>query len=483
MGYENRLRLIKKVQELRKSKVFCFVTSTRPEIVGAVSSDCARIFFDHLVKMRETKGGQQKKIDLLLCSNGGSSVAAWKLVSLIREFTKSFNVLIPSRVAGEATLIALGADEIIMHPFGELGSILLAFPPDRDSMGSAQRDGVRAEDVNAYMNFIKEKVGLTHQDALVQAIAPLLEKVHPLALGKIEHSLARLRESVGKMLRARGKQLDQHHGEATFDEIAKALYFPDQAVNRKEAKDLGLEVKDAPPELESAMWGLYQDYEEQFNHTEVFNPLSRLQNLQGLKKWSQQLAQLVTSALQPVEELARSGHVPLPAQSPDVLQQALQVVQQSLQVVTQVGQLVQQLASLLQPSQAQYALEFLQAATGQLSHQMLTLTQQIDTIEQPTRRVQEAATFLQCLTHTVQMTQAVSPPEITENFLHAVIESEGFSSTLRSTARFRLYTSSVAESDDPILPGTMVRRDALSQQWTHLPAPARPQEGAAVPPD
>ena len=51
-----------------------------------------------------------------------------------------------------------------------------------------ERGGALAsvEDVRAYVGFIKDTVGITHEDELVQAIKILAEKVHPLALGNVE---------------------------------------------------------------------------------------------------------------------------------------------------------------------------------------------------------------------------------------------------------------------------------------------------------
>src|SRR5713226_3100365 len=120
MAFENRLELIKKIQQIRGSKVLCFLTTIRPGVNGSISDDCVRVFFDHLSKIPK-QTNKIEKLDLFLCSNGGSGTVPWRLVPLFREYAASFNVLVPYRAYSAATLLALGADEIVMHPFGEMG--------------------------------------------------------------------------------------------------------------------------------------------------------------------------------------------------------------------------------------------------------------------------------------------------------------------------------------------------------------------------
>src|SRR5207253_9880947 len=137
---------------------------------------------DHLLLF---DGKPLPKLDVFLVSNGGSGTVPWRLISLFREFAKSIGVLIPYRAYSAASLLALGADEIVMHPFAELGpidpTVSNEFNPKEDGTGRSL--GISVEDVKAYVNFIKNTVGITHEDELIKAIEVLAKKVHPLALG------------------------------------------------------------------------------------------------------------------------------------------------------------------------------------------------------------------------------------------------------------------------------------------------------------
>lgn len=77
-----------------------------------------RALFDQMLLLQERPA---KKIDIFLCSNGGSGTVPWRMISLLREFAESVCVLIPYRAYSAATLLALGAGEIVMDPFAEMG--------------------------------------------------------------------------------------------------------------------------------------------------------------------------------------------------------------------------------------------------------------------------------------------------------------------------------------------------------------------------
>ncbi len=121
MPRKERLALIEKLQSLRSGRLcIVYVTSTRTNHEIAMADDSVRLIYDHLeVGLEKAKNG----VDLFIHSNGGQGTVPWRIVSLIREYTKNFAVLVPHRAFSAATLLAMGADEIIMHRMGVLGPI------------------------------------------------------------------------------------------------------------------------------------------------------------------------------------------------------------------------------------------------------------------------------------------------------------------------------------------------------------------------
>lgn len=68
--------------------------------------------------------GKVKNLDLILHSPGGNGVVAEKIVHMCRQHCTDFlRVIVPNMAKSAATLIALGADVIVMGYFSELGPI------------------------------------------------------------------------------------------------------------------------------------------------------------------------------------------------------------------------------------------------------------------------------------------------------------------------------------------------------------------------
>ena len=74
------------------------------------------------------KIGDVKTLNLILGSPGGDGTVVEKFVGLCRSQCKRFRVIIPSEAKSAATLIALGADEIVMGPPSEMGPIDAQIP-------------------------------------------------------------------------------------------------------------------------------------------------------------------------------------------------------------------------------------------------------------------------------------------------------------------------------------------------------------------
>lgn len=68
--------------------------------------------------------GSVENLDLMIHSPGGSGVTAEKIVEMCRQHTtKEFRVIVPNMAKSAATIIALGADKIVMGYCSELGPI------------------------------------------------------------------------------------------------------------------------------------------------------------------------------------------------------------------------------------------------------------------------------------------------------------------------------------------------------------------------
>lgn len=266
-----RKDLLAKLREARGSDVLiAYVTSTRPQLSAPMAQDALRFFFDHM------PSEPVDQIDLLIHSDGGESIVPWRLMALLREYAEKVHVLVPHRAFSAATLAALGADEIVMHPMGMLGPI---DPTVVDPFGpadpqSGQQLGVSVEDVAAYIALVKDDVGIRHEDELVQAFRILAEKVHPLTLGHAKRGTAQARMLGEKLIRLRSPQIEAHQLESLLELLTTKLYFHGHPINRQEAKDLELPIAFPEAPVESAIWDAYLAYEREMEMNIPFDPIA-----------------------------------------------------------------------------------------------------------------------------------------------------------------------------------------------------------------
>lgn len=268
-----RVGIIKKIEKARGDTfLISYVTSTRHGFEVPMAMDSIRFFFNHLSKVKAPK---KTTIDLFIHSNGGDGTVPWRLINLIRECCKSFNVLVPNRAFSAATLTALGADNILMHPMGVLGPTdpmvsNLFNPKDPETKKPL---GISVEDVAAYIELLKDDVGIRHEDELVQAFNLLADKVHPLALGNVKRSRSQSRQLASKLLRLHmDAKKDAHKIEEIVERLTSKSFYHGHPINRKEAlEETGLNVKIPPKDVEELMWKLYLEYEKEMLLDKPFN--------------------------------------------------------------------------------------------------------------------------------------------------------------------------------------------------------------------
>src|SRR5437867_3703193 len=272
MSKDHRLGIIRRLEELRRSCLIAYVTSTRNNIDVQMALDAPRKIYEHL---RPLEAGKID-VDLFLHSNGGEATVPWRLVTLIREYAKSFRVLIPHRAFSAATLTALGADAILMHPMRLLGptdpTVANRCNP-ADPTNPQRRLGISVEDVTAYLALLREDAEIHGEQFITDAFNKLADKVHPLALGNVKRFLSLSRLMARKLLTL---HMDASKDEAKInqivDNLTSKLFFHGHPINRREAREqVGLEtVKDATGEVESLMWELYLDYEVEMKMDDPF---------------------------------------------------------------------------------------------------------------------------------------------------------------------------------------------------------------------
>ncbi len=276
MSRHQRIELIREISELRGSTIICYVTGDRENVSTRIAPDVTEVFYRHLEMI-----SQCRKLDLFIYTRGGDVLTPWRLVHLIREYTPSFNVLVPYRCYSAGTLLCLGADEIIMGKMGELGpidpSVVNAFNP-QDPNNPAAKIPVNIEDVYSYLALAGEKAGVCSNDQKVKVFAMLAERVHPLALGNVHRNYLLIRSLAKKLLAMHRQSLTKGRIEHIVDNLTEKLYAHNHMISRQEAVDeINLPVIFPDNHLEPLMWALYQNYAEELVLGDSYNPADELQ--------------------------------------------------------------------------------------------------------------------------------------------------------------------------------------------------------------
>ena len=278
MAHKERIELIKIIEDLRKGRKLIslcnFDRKTFPPIPGLVEiqfqSDLKECLFSVL---KDAKVGDSG-IDLFLYTRGGDTNSVWPIVSLLREFDSTFEVLVPFRAHSAGTMLTLASNKIHMTRIAEISPIDPStgnqFNPI-DPNNKNNRLGISVEDLNAFKEFIKESLNFKEKENLVEEdktimegfLKSLITEIHPLAIGNVQR--------VHKLVQNLAEKLLSYHNDKTDNkEIVKKLtvesYSHLHMINRHEAKEiLGDLITFVDDDLEIALDNLLKEYEDSFN--------------------------------------------------------------------------------------------------------------------------------------------------------------------------------------------------------------------------
>lgn len=131
--------------------------------------------------------GKTDRLSLFVKSDGGSGQASLRMVNLLRQFARRLTVLVPLECASAATMLALGADKILMGPLAHLSAVDTSLTHD---LSPIDRDNDR---VSVSQDELHRVVRLWQKQAGKEAANPyesLFKYVHPLVIGAVDRASA-----------------------------------------------------------------------------------------------------------------------------------------------------------------------------------------------------------------------------------------------------------------------------------------------------
>ena len=241
MSKSRRLQLIEKIQERRKSHVITYVLGDHPHAEGRIGTDAVGEMYRLLSELRPFG---KKPLDLFLVAHRGDTTVPWQMVGMIRELFDLFNVIVPHKAHGAATMIALGADTIIMGERGELSPIEVPIPRSFFSgeRGSEDR-GASVEDAKALVSLM-EKFGKVREKQRIDAFLRTMDSINPLVLGSMHRVAEQTKMDCLRLLERRRRRFTKGRNGKIISGLFSDFASSHRTITRSEAlKSLGLSLR------------------------------------------------------------------------------------------------------------------------------------------------------------------------------------------------------------------------------------------------
>ncbi len=206
---------------------------------------------------------------LVIESPGGQAESAYRIACFLRQHCGGFTAIVPAYAKSAATLLTLGADQIILCANAELGPLdVQIFDPNREDLGSALNEVQALERLNAFalkaadegMMLFTSRSGKSLDKLLPQVlhfvaemVRPLFEKIDTVHYTQMSRLLKIAEEYAIRLLESR-------YTLKKAEEIARQLVngYPHHGffINREEATRIGLKTSTPKDDLETALENL-----------------------------------------------------------------------------------------------------------------------------------------------------------------------------------------------------------------------------------
>ena len=179
----HRQSVIKQIQDRTGRVLICYVSGNK----CVIDDDDIMPFTDLLHNVP-----QNRDVDLLLHTKGGSIDAAEKLMGMLRILVDmaKLRIIVPDFAKSAGTLMVLGADSVVMSDMSELGPI----DPQAPLFG-------RWQSVQNYLDAYKEHDETLKGDPNNIAAQIMLGKLDPATLKLCEGAMERARQAAEKLLK------------------------------------------------------------------------------------------------------------------------------------------------------------------------------------------------------------------------------------------------------------------------------------------
>jgi membrane-bound ClpP family serine protease len=249
------------VEKCRQSTLISYISGQE----GLIGPEDAPMLVDS-IEMVMPPTGKIEKLDLFLNSPGGFLDPAYKIVRICKEYSNEFNVIIPFSAKSAATVICLGAKEIVMSSLSELGPIdpIIQHPYKPEVR-------VPARVIKDFFHFLSstETEGkiIVDQSFKLQ-MANLLD---PYFIGSYQTALRSSKQIAEILLGENALKGNAAKIKDTSDKLTEYYFSHNFVIDRNEARELGLNVKNAEDDksLITAIRQLFNIYQIFMNSNNI----------------------------------------------------------------------------------------------------------------------------------------------------------------------------------------------------------------------
>jgi hypothetical protein len=203
--------------------------------------------------------GPRPHLTLFVKSDGGSGMASLRMVHLLRRYARRLTVLAPLNCASAATMLALGADSIAMGPLSYLTAVDTSLEHDLSPLDHTNNlVAVSNDEVDRVIRLWRETVGRDRGG--VNPYQELYKYLHPLVIGALDRasslSLMLCREILGYHMK------DARKADRISRRLNSSYPAHQYPITSREARRIGLRIRDLPPGTDSLLQDLNLVYSE-----------------------------------------------------------------------------------------------------------------------------------------------------------------------------------------------------------------------------
>jgi Serine dehydrogenase proteinase len=201
--------------------------------------------------------GKIERLSLFVKSDGGSGQASLRMVNLLRRYVKHLTVLTPLECQSAATMLALGADRILMGPLAHLSAVDTSLthdlsPIDRDN----DRVSVSNDELLRVIRLWTEQA----KDSTTNPYESLFPYVHPLVIGAVDRSSALSTRICEEILSYHMD--DKDRAREISNNLNSGYPSHNYPITFREAKRIGLNVEQMDDDVNALLFELNEIYSE-----------------------------------------------------------------------------------------------------------------------------------------------------------------------------------------------------------------------------